>query len=107
MRGGQFQDLSPPANPVALRSLDSLAELRIDRGELESAEARLKRTDNGQRRMYLTSGSTGYYWLCARTWLLRIERRLGHADRAAQIEQELRQLLVVSDPDFVLLKELK
>lgn len=52
------------------------------------------------------TGSGRYFWLRVRTRLLDIERRLGHADRTEQIEQELRQLLVVADSEFVLLREL-
>ena len=41
-----------------------------------------------------------------RARLLDIERQIGHTDRAAAIERELRELMQVADPDFAILREL-
>ena len=54
----------------------------------------------------MTSGSRGYLWLRLRARLLWLERQLGHSARAAEIEQELRHLLQLADPDFALLSVL-
>lgn len=103
----RVQDLAIPSAPVPLRSLDSLAELLVGQNDLETAAARLARTDRLQRTLHVRgSGTTGYYWLRARVWRLRVEQALGHVDRARTLRQELRRLLQVADPDFELLRYL-
>jgi tetratricopeptide (TPR) repeat protein len=93
------------SNPPALRALAAEAELLAAGHDLDAAAARLRITDS-TRGVHLFNGSSGYWWLRARVRLMDVERLLGNASRARAIQEELRQLLAVADPDFVLLRDL-
>ena len=91
-----------PGIPQMFIALDTLAGIFEQRGDLEAAAETLRQSDGAQRTVYPQSGAGGFAWLQARTHLLTIERQLGHVERANAISGELRRLLAVADPDFVL-----
>ena len=95
-----------PGNGQTLVAIETLGEALIRRGDLRAAEAVFLSLGVTRSTTYGTTGSRGYLWLRMRARLLWLERQLGHSDRVAQIEQELRQLLQVADPDFALLRAL-
>ena len=70
----------------------------IERGDLWAAR-RVLLSAGTLSTTYHSSGSRGYIWLRVRARLLNVERRLGHAREATEIEHELDQLLQVADAD--------
>jgi hypothetical protein len=95
---------APGAPPTAFASM-MRADALLARGDPQAAEAVLLQAGPRQT-MYPFGGSRGYIWLRLRAKLLGLERQLGHRDRAAEIERELRELLVAADPDFALVRDL-
>ncbi len=87
-----------PGNPQTLIAIETLATGLIERGELWAAR-RVLLSAGASSTTYHGAGSRGYIWLRVRARLLNLERRLGHAREAKEIEQELDQLLQVADPD--------
>jgi serine/threonine-protein kinase len=102
----QVRRIVPPGNPQTFIAMEDLAEIFEREGDLRAAEGVLLESEQTRSSAYPNSGSRGYMWLRLRTQLLAIERRLGHTDRAHQIERELRQWLQVADSDFGLLRSL-
>lgn len=102
----RLQNLTQPAAHLRFRELESLIDVLMRRGDLQSAATSLGRTDHLRPSLYPLVGSSGYAWLRLRARSLDVERHLGHTDRAAAIERELRELLQVADPDFAMLREL-
>ena len=96
---------SAPGQPQTSLAIDALAASLIRRGDLLGAEGALLRAGERQT-LYPFAGSRGYIWLRLRAMLLGLEQQLGHRERAAEIQRELRELLVAADPDFALLREL-
>ena len=95
-----------PGNGQTVIAIETLGEALIRRGDLRAAEEVFRSLGDTRSTTYMSAGSRGYLWLRMRARLLWLERQLGHSDRVAQIEQELRQLLQVADPDFALLRVL-
>jgi tetratricopeptide (TPR) repeat protein/tRNA A-37 threonylcarbamoyl transferase component Bud32 len=91
-----------PGLPHMFLAIDTLAGIYEQRGDLEAAADALRQSDGAQHAVYPQSGAGGFWWLQTRAHLLKIERRLGHRDRADAISRELQHLLAVADPDFVL-----
>jgi hypothetical protein len=90
-----------------LIAIETLGEALIRRGDLRAAEEVFLALGATRSTTYgLFSGSRGYIWLRMRARLVWLERQLGHSARAAEIEQELRHLLQLADPDFALLSVL-
>jgi len=87
-----------PGNPQTLMAIETLGARLIERGDLWGAR-RVLLSAGPASTTYHSSGSRGYIWLRVRARLLYVERRLGHAREARQIEQELEQLLQVADGD--------
>ena len=96
------QAFAPPGNPQTVMVSATLAAIDERRGDLARAAAVLARSEGARLAVYPNSGSRGFFWLVAQTDLLRIERERGNLDHAAAIERQLRRLLAVADPDFVL-----
>jgi len=92
-----------PGNGQTLIAIETLGEALIRRGDLRAAEKVFLALGAARSTTYGGSGSRGYLWLRIRARLLWLERQLGHSARAAEIEQELRHLLQLADPDFGLL----
>jgi hypothetical protein len=78
-------------------AIDTLSNALIERGDLWAARPVLMSA--GASTTYSSAGSRGYIWLRLRARLLWVERRLGHAAEAREIEQELQQLLQAADAD--------
>lgn len=102
----RLENLTQPAAHFRFRELESLIDVLMRRGDLQSAATWLGRIDHLRPSLYPLAGSSGYAWLRLRARSLDVERHLGHTDSAAAIERELRELLQVADPDFALLREL-
>jgi len=92
-----------PGNGQTLIAIETLGEALIRRGDLRAAEKVFLALGAARSTTYGGGGSRGYIWLRMRARLLWLERQLGHSARAAEIEQELRHLLQLADPDFGLL----
>jgi serine/threonine protein kinase/tetratricopeptide (TPR) repeat protein len=86
-----------PGNVQTIMAIDTLSNALIERGDLGAARRVL--LSAGASTTYSSAGSRGYIWLRLRARLLWVERRLGHAAEAREIEQELQQLLQVADED--------
>jgi hypothetical protein len=96
------QAFAPPGNPQTVMASTTLAAIHERRADLAGAAAALARSEGARLAVYPNSGSRGFFWLIAQAHLLRIERQRGNLDRATAIERQLRRLLAVADPDFVL-----
>jgi tetratricopeptide (TPR) repeat protein len=87
-----------PGNAQTLMAIETLGTSLIERGDLWAAR-RVLLSAGTLSTTYHISGSRGDIWLRVRARLLNVERRLGHAREAKEIEHELDQLLQVADAD--------
>lgn len=87
-----------PGNMQTLIAIETLASGLIDRGDLWSAR-RVLLSAGASSTTYHSGGSRGYIWLRLRARLLYVERRLGHAREAGEIDRQLQQMLQVADPE--------
>ncbi len=92
----------PPGDFRYVLAVEAIARLFERRGDLPAAAAALRRLDGVQRAAYAVSGMHGFEWLLARTHLLELERRLGHADSAKASVRDLEGWLAFADSDFVI-----
>ena len=102
----ELQAKLAPSPAVFWHALETEADLLVKQHDLAAAAALLRRTDQTRENAYPSWECSAYWWLRARVRLLQVERQLGNMDRANALQQELRQLLAVADPDFVVLREL-
>ena len=87
-----------PGNAQTLMAIETLGTRLIERNDLWAAR-RVLLSAGTLSTTYHISGSRGDVWLRVRARLLNVERHLGHAREAQEIEQELEQLLQVADGD--------
>ena len=93
-------------NPVTLMAAETYAEALERQGKLENAITVLEDATRDRVRLYQAMRSSIPHWLRVRARLAAGYRAAGRPADARRVEAELRGLLALADPEFVLLKQL-
>jgi hypothetical protein len=90
--------------PMFYLSSESLAQLLVERGDISGAIQTLEFPKRYHQAIDL---ATAAYWLRNRLQLSTLYRRAGRLQDANKVEEELRVLLAVADPDHPIRKALE
>ena len=102
-----FLEMDGPLAPQYFLGVESLARaLEADDDLVGAVEVLEEATEYRQRIRAAFSNHSHGFWMRNRLQLARLYRQAGRDDLAAEIEDELRELLAFADPDHTILLEL-